>query len=57
MGVPLAQEKMEGPATRVVCSGLQLDMEAGTSFFPEEKLEVIKDLIAPLLKCKKKNAS
>ena len=39
LGVPLAQHKTEGPATRITFLGITIDTQAGQLSLPDEKLE------------------
>lgn len=45
LGVPLAQDKTEGPTTRLCYLGIQLDSVAGTSSLPDDKLLALQALI------------
>ncbi|XP_067318612.1 uncharacterized protein [Anolis sagrei] len=41
-GIPLAQEKTEGPSTSIVCLGIQLDSVRGLSLLPADKLSALR---------------
>ena len=45
LGVPIAEDKTEGPATRIVYLGIEIDTEAMTLRLPSDKLKKVKDLI------------
>ncbi|XP_077778975.1 uncharacterized protein LOC144326297 [Podarcis muralis] len=53
LGVPLAAEKTEGPATSLIYLGIELDTVAQTSRLPEEKLSALRAVIQQLLPLKK----
>ena len=46
LGVPLATDKLEGPAQRLIFLGIELDTQAGVMRLPEDKLSRLKDLLA-----------
>eukprot|EP00731_Ephydatia_muelleri_P011872 Em0006g766a len=45
LGVPLAQHKTEGPATRITFLGITIDTQAGQLSLPDEKLERLRSLL------------
>ena len=45
LGVPLAEEKMEGPATRLEILGIIVDSETMQLSLPENKLEELRTLL------------
>ncbi|XP_077779111.1 uncharacterized protein LOC144326428 [Podarcis muralis] len=53
LGVPLAAEKTEGPATRLTYLGIELDTVAQSSRLPVEKIAALKQLIQDTLKLRK----
>ena len=53
LGLPLAEEKMEGPATSLMFQGIHLNTVQQTSKLPESKLADLKMWIALLLQRKK----
>ncbi|XP_070608807.1 uncharacterized protein [Erythrolamprus reginae] len=53
LGVPLASEKTEGPATRITFLGIELDSEEQSSRLPLEKLVKIKRKLDEVLGCRK----
>ena len=46
LGLPVAEEKMMGPATRMPLLGIELDSELRELRLPPEKLEKLKGLVA-----------
>ena len=46
LGLPIAEEKVEGPSTRLTFLGIEFDSEALTLRLPEDKLRALKDLLA-----------
>ncbi|XP_077182618.1 uncharacterized protein LOC143832292 [Paroedura picta] len=48
LGVPLAQDKTEGPATQLTYLGIQLDSVAGTSSLPLEKVRALSGLLGEM---------
>ncbi|XP_077778992.1 uncharacterized protein LOC144326320 [Podarcis muralis] len=53
LGVPLANEKTEGPVTTMTYLGIELDTMAQTSRLPSEKLVAVKELISQILPLRK----
>lgn len=49
LGVPLAEEKTEGPATRLTFLGIQLDTVQGMSSLPRDKLATLKRMVGETL--------
>lgn len=45
LGVPLAKEKTERPATRLTFLGIRLDAVQGLFSLPQEKLVVLRELL------------
>ena len=45
LGVPLAEHKTEGPATRITYLGIDIDTQAGQLSLPAEKLERLQSLL------------
>ena len=45
LGVPLAEHKTEGPATRITYLGIDIDNQAGQLSLPAEKLERLQSLL------------
>ena len=46
LGVPLAEHKTEGPATRITYLGIEIDTQEGQLSLPAEKLERLQSLLA-----------
>ena len=53
LGVPLAPDKTEGPATRITFLGIELDSRAGVCRLPECKVRELRECIENLLASKK----
>ncbi|XP_054835512.1 uncharacterized protein LOC129329840 [Eublepharis macularius] len=53
LGVPLAEEKTEGPSPRLTYLGIELDSVAGLSRLPADKLARLRDLLTGTLARKK----
>lgn len=53
LGVPLVEEKTEGPSTKLTFLGIELDTVAQTSGIPEDKLNDLKERVVTFSsKCK-----
>eukprot|EP00731_Ephydatia_muelleri_P011099 Em0005g1685a len=46
LGIPLAEHKTEGPATRITFLGIMIDTTAGQLSLPPEKLALVQSLLA-----------
>ncbi|KAJ7331886.1 hypothetical protein JRQ81_014066 [Phrynocephalus forsythii] len=53
LGVPLAQEKTEGPTERLTYLGIEIDTIRGISRLPSEKVQALRDTLESLLKKRK----
>ena len=45
LGVPLAEHKTEGPATRITYLGIEIDTQVGQLSLPAERLEWLQSLL------------